>query len=171
MQVTELILRMHLPRAAPPLARHLPPNGRLMAKSCPARLASPFLLSVMRPCRDGVPCSLLLAACRTGLAGIPAPTIFRCNTPTVPCHRRYIDLVLEVRTTQGTGGAYIALKAAVRAIFHFRQGAWQSLPPDYGDSGVRTECVLWPRCCAAFDGREDVGQQLTVLLQKTGTLP
>ncbi len=143
MQVTELILRMHLPRAAPLLVRHLPPNGRLMAKSCPERPASPFL-SVRHA---GMTCPAVLFRQHAGqvwlvFRHLPSSAAIR---PLSPCHRRYIDLVLEVRTTQGTGVAYIALKAAVRAIFHFRQGAWQSLPPDHGDSGSADRmCPLAP---------------------------
>ena len=122
----------------------------------------------MRPCRDGVPAVFFRQhAGQVWLVfrHLPSSAAIR---PLSPCHRRYIDLMLEVRATQGTGGAYIALKAAGRAIFHFQPRRFQPLPPDHGDSGVRAECALWPRCCTAFDGREDVRRRLTMLLQKQG---
>ena len=36
---------------------------------------------------------------------------------------------------------------------------------------MRAECALWPRCCTAFDGREDVRRRLTMLLQKNRDPP
>lgn len=82
--------------------------------------------------------------------------------PSVPCHRRYIDLMLEVRATQGTGVAHIALKAAAgqSSISDKVLGSHFLLVMETAGCGPNVPSA--PRCCTAFDGREDVGQRLTV---------